>query len=99
MQTLKGQFDAAVNSVNIKSTLVHHEHHRQGTALYVSEVLSDRAVEDFQDIMLIDSRDENDNEKGIETNDREETKTAWIDLMTLLPSDIVRSVRASNRAT
>ncbi len=93
MQTMKVQLDAAATNVEMKSMLVHHAHLRQGAALYMSEVLSDRE-DSFQDIMLIDSHDENEDCKENEPNGREENRSAWIESMTRLPSDIVRSVHS-----
>lgn len=92
VQTVKKQLDVATGSAEIKATLSHHAHHRQGMALYVSEVLSDRVVEEDEEIMLIGSAEENeDGGKENENEGKEAKKTEWIDLITQLPSDIVRA--------
>jgi hypothetical protein len=92
VRTVKKQLDTSANSADIKSTLSRHAHHRQGMALYVSEALSDRVIDEYQEIMLIDSNDEGDDVKENENDGKEAKKNEWIELITQLPSDIVRSL-------
>ncbi len=97
VRTVKQQLDAAANIKDIKSLLTQHPHHRQGMALYVSEVLSDRVLDDYQEIMLIDSNDENEDVKENESDGREAKKNEWIELIAQLPSDIVSFIFKDTR--